>query len=312
MTDADVSDLLRRQDGVASWRQLRAAGVRRHDLDRMLRRRELRRVHPRVYVDHTGPLSWRQRAWAAVLHAEPAALCLASAEPSPDPAGSIHVAVEAGRRVVAPKGVRVHRMRGLGPRVRWAASPPRLLVEENVLEGIDRARAESDVVRLVTDAVGSRRTTVPRLRAAAAARPRLRRRRWVERLLDDVESCACSVLEQGYVARVERPHGLPRPRRQAPRRTAEGVEYRDAEYERLGLVVELEGRLGHEGWTAAGRDADRDLDDRVAGRETVRLRWAQVFDRPCRTADRLARILQRLGWAGSPTRCGPGCQVGAR
>ena len=73
--------------------------------------------------------------------------------------------------------------------------------------------------------------------------------------------------------------------------------------------MELDGRLGHDSWTASGRDADRDLDDHAAGRETVRLRWAQVFDHPCRTADRVAAILRRRGWTGEARRCGPECLV---
>ena len=45
----------------------------------MLRRREWARVHPGVYVAHTGPLSWPQRAWSAVLLVAPAALSGSSA-----------------------------------------------------------------------------------------------------------------------------------------------------------------------------------------------------------------------------------------
>lgn len=303
----EVRAVLAGQDGVATWSQLRNAGMQRHDLERMLRRRELVRVHPRVYVDHTGPLTWVQRAWAAVLHAEPAALCLESAAPEPDPDADIHVAVARERRVSAPPGVRVHRMAGFEELVRWAAGPPRLKVEPNVLELVDRARSESEVIRLLSDAVGSRRTTVPRLRDQLATRKRTARRAWVGRVLDDLETGACSVLEQGYLTRVERPHGLPAPRRQAPRRGESGLEYRDAVHDELGLVVELDGQLGHAGWLAAGRDADRDLDARAEGDDTVRIRWAQVFDRPCRTAGRLARLFQRHGWSGDLRPCGPGC-----
>ena len=42
------------QDGVACRRQLMAAGCAPADLERMLRRRELTRVLPGVFVDHTG------------------------------------------------------------------------------------------------------------------------------------------------------------------------------------------------------------------------------------------------------------------
>lgn len=65
----------RMQDGVTSHAQLVASGLSRIDIERGVRRNELRRVHPRVYVNHTGPLTWEQRAWAAVLYADPAVLC---------------------------------------------------------------------------------------------------------------------------------------------------------------------------------------------------------------------------------------------
>ena len=48
-------------------RQAIAAGLTSDDVARLIRRREWARVHPGVYVDHTGPLPWSQRAWAAVL-----------------------------------------------------------------------------------------------------------------------------------------------------------------------------------------------------------------------------------------------------
>ena len=45
-------------------------------------------VHPGVYVNHTGELTWLQRAWAAVLFAWPAALSHDSALRAADGPGS--------------------------------------------------------------------------------------------------------------------------------------------------------------------------------------------------------------------------------
>lgn len=305
-----LRELLEHQCGVVTRRQLlNEVGALKHDLDRLIRRRELTRIHPAVYVDHTGPLTWHQRAWAAVLHAGPgAALCLESAGSSPEADATIHVAIDARRRVEDRPGLRIHRVVGLAGQVRWNASPPRVRTEETVLELAHRAPTRLDAVRALTDAVGGRRTTVARLRAALAGRTRTRDRAFLAHLLDDLESGTCSVLEHGFLTRVERPHGLPRGRRQRPRQ-AEGMEYRDTEYEAFGLVVELDGRVGHAGWDASGRDADRDLDDHADGREAVRLRWRQVYGTECRTAQRLARILKRRGWTGRPHPCGPGCAV---
>nr|WP_221634531.1 hypothetical protein [Nocardioides luti] len=314
-----MRELLELQSGVVARRQLLGkVGAGKHDLDRMVRRRELTAVLPGVYVDHTGPLSWHQRAWAAVLHAGPgAALCLESAWAADGSAGAplpgdavVHVAVEAARRLADQPGVRVHRVVGLAAQVQENASPPRVRTEATALELAHRAPTRLDAVRVLTDAVGGRRTTAARLRTALAARSRTRDRAFLTRLLDDLERGTCSVLEHGFLTRVERAHGLPEGRRQRPRR-AEGREYRDVEYVAFGLVVELDGRAGHTGWDATGRDADRDLDDHADGREAVRLRWRQVYGTECRTAARLARILQRRGWTGAPVACGPDCAVAA-
>lgn len=309
MDEVGLRRLLRAQDGVVARRQLLELEFRSHDVERMLRRRELALVNPGVYVDHTGEPTARQRAWAAVLFAWPAALCRESVlDLDHEP---VHVAIDSSRRVRAPDGVRVHRVAGLDERVQWNLSPPRIRVEEAVLDLVDGARSELEVVGLLTEAVNDRLTTAARLRAAVKRRTRLRGRRWVLRVLDDVAAGACSVLEHGYLTRVERAHALPRASRQQVRRTEAGVEYRDVEYDAFGLVVELDGRAGHEGWAAGGRDADRDLDDRAEGRETVRLRHRQVFGTPCRTAGRIASVLRRRGWAGSPRACGPECAVAA-
>lgn len=297
------------QDGLATRAQLRGVGVTKHDLDRMIRRRELTPRHRGVFVNHTGPLTWRQRAWAAVLYAAPAALCLSSADEPPELDGPIHVAIDTTRRITAPEGVRVHRVSNLDPMVQWHLGPPRLRVEDNTIELAGRAPSELDTIRVLTSAVGSRRTTAPRLREALVRHPRVRRRQLLTQLLDDVETGVCSVLEHGYLTRVERAHGLPRGRRQRPRTGGHGSEYRDVEYEEFGLVVELDGRVGHAAWVAQGRDADRDLDDHADGRESVRVRWPQVFATPCRTADRLGRILARRGWTGQLRSCGPDCEA---
>ncbi|QCC76343.1 hypothetical protein E2C04_02390 [Nocardioides daphniae] len=62
------------QDGVVSRAQLVAAGLGDHVVRRLVRRRLLAPVHRGVFVDHTGTLTWRQAAWAAVLLTAPSAL----------------------------------------------------------------------------------------------------------------------------------------------------------------------------------------------------------------------------------------------
>ena len=314
-----ISELLTLQDGVICHRQVLANGGSYHDVRRMRRGREWVVVHRGVYVNHTGTPTWRQRAWAAVLHAGPgAAVDGASAIradagpgwrgcPDSDP---IRVAVDATRTVKAAAGVRVRRVAGLEAKVRRSASPPRMRIEEATLDfalsrGDDHAAFEA-----LAASVRARCTTAQRLLDAAANRPRLRRRRWLVDVLVDIRDGSCSVLEHGYVTLVERAHALPRSRRQHHENAAGGRGlYRDVHYEGLGVEVELDGRAFHEELGQKDDDLERDLALVVDERVSVRLGWGQVFRRSCRTAGRVARILQARGWDGEPTRCGPACEV---
>jgi hypothetical protein len=125
-------------------------------------------------------------------------------------------------------------------------------------------------------------------------------------VLNDIAEGTCSVLEHGYLTQVERPHGLPRGRRQARGTGRAGRIYRDVSYPEP-FEVELDGRLFHDSAESRDRDFDRDLVTEVEGRVTTRLSWGQVFDRPCWTAGQVGLLLQRQGWTGSPTPCGPEC-----
>ncbi len=136
-----IEELLDRQSGVVARLQLRAAGCDELDLARATADRGWRGVHPGVYVTGADPLTWLQRGWVALLLAWPAALCHRSALRVADGPGRrgggdavIHVAVDRDSAFVAPPGVRAHRLDGLGDRVRWDLSPPRVHVEEAVLE----------------------------------------------------------------------------------------------------------------------------------------------------------------------------------
>ena len=317
--EVDVAARLAEQDGVVSRAQLVAAGCDPHDIERMLRRKDLFVALPGVYVDHNGPRSWQQRAWVAVLSCWPAALAGRSAlraESGPglrrfDEDAPIEVAVDVARTVRDKPDVRVRRMAGCAARTRWNASPPRVRYEEAVLDVVAGLTREWDVIEACAAAVRGRCTTAERLAAALAARARFPRRTWLGRVLVDVAAGAASVLAHGYLDRVERAHGLPTAERQRTDRVAGARIYRDAPYPAFGLVVELDGRLDHSALSDRDRDLDRDLETATAEMRTVRLGWGQVYDRPCRTAARVGRLLQLGGWTGTPTRCSPSCEVAA-
>jgi hypothetical protein len=314
----EVDRLLELQDGLIARRQAIAAGMTAAVVVRLVRRREWVAVHPGVYVDHTGPLTWQQRAWAGVLACWPAALDGRSAiraHEGPGRARSsrsdpIEVMVAHGRHPKAPSGVVVRQSRRFVDQVQWNLAPPRMRYDDTVIDLADRALRELDAIAVLADACGGRRTTAARLRARVDDVPRLHRRQWLLAILDDVASGACSVLEHRYLVDVELPHGLPRAARQDPTSLSGRPMLRDVVYRSLRpawtQIVELDGRLFHDSTSARDRDLERDLDAAIEREHTIRVGYGQVFERACWTAFKLARLLTIRGWRGE-FRCCPAC-----
>lgn len=73
-------------------------------------------------------------------------------------------------------------------------------------------------------------------------------------------------------------------------------------YDPYRLVVELDGRLGHEGegWF---RDMRRDNVATLAGEATLRYGHYDVTSNPCSVAFEVAAVLTHLGWSGVLRRC---------
>jgi hypothetical protein len=312
---SELADLLDLQSGVISRRQaLAIPGESEASIRRRLRRREWVLIHPGVYVDHTGPVTWQQRAWAGVLAVAPAALCHESALRAADGPGRrgydddgpVHVAIDHRRTVTAPEGVVVDRMRNFKKRTQLNSSPPRVRIEHAVLSCAAQAAQDRDAISVLSDAVRSRRTTAARLLEALDSHRRIARRTLLAGVLTDAANGTHSVLEFEYLRRIERAHGLPRPMRQSRERSGDTSIYRDAEYPDYGIVIELDGRLGHT--SAAERDSDfeRDLDTALTQRTTIRIGWIQVIERSCPTARKMADLLRQKGWQGVMCKC-PDC-----
>lgn len=307
--DAEGLDILLRfrQDGVVSRAQLLALGYVPHDLARMVRRKELNRVHPGVFVHHTGPLSWDQRAWAAVL-ATGGALELDSALSHPNPRAPIQVAVDRHRRVRRDlPGVVVRRRARLAEMLHPHAAPPRVTLAVATVEVADRAADDHAAYRVLADALHTREVTHEDLRGALLLCARLCRRRLIAELIDDLEDGTCSVLEKAYARDVEAAHGLPLGRRQAVGRVEGRKAVRDVAYDG-GPYVELDGRPFHDTPAARDRDLARDLAAAVEeDRRTLRLGYRQVMREPCATARSVAAVLARHGWRGTISAC-PRCR----
>lgn len=313
--DRTIARLLDRQDGIIARYQVLGAGLEPHEIRRRLRRRDWVQVHRGVYVAHTGALTWRQRAWAAVLWAWPSALwgpsALEALEGSGEVGGHrpvIHLAVARHRSGLrSPSGVVVHHVEHLDPRTQWNATPPRSRIEDAVLDSASLVASDVDAIAVLALWIQRRRTTPRRLLDALSRRSRVARRSWLTVVLEDLAEGTCSALEHGYLTKVERPHRLPRGVRQRPDRSSQGVVYRDADYGRV--LVELDGRMFHDSAQARDRDLERDLDAAVDRRGSIRLGWGQVFDRPCATAAKLATVMRLHGLDVRPRSCGPDCPV---
>lgn len=315
INEAALRFLLRTQSGVAQVAQLANAGVTNADLKRMVRQRELVRVDHNIYVNHTADLTPLQQAWVAVLRCGPvgtagladeSALAIAHRSDGSTIRSPIHVAVAAHHKVAPIPGIRVHRVSNLDDELQKHGRPPRLLPAYAALRAASRLTDQVVQIALLADAV-NRRSTKPRdLQKALAKLPRLTGRAQIAALVDDLAEGTCSVLEHAYLTKVERPHGLPKPDRQRRRSKSGKSEFRDLEYPEFGLVIELDGRAFHEGVDAWDNDHERDLDDIVDQKDTIRLGYGQVIRRGCATAAKLNVVLRNHGWDGHAIQC-PSC-----
>ncbi|WBQ02646.1 hypothetical protein [Kribbella sp. CA-293567] len=90
--------------------------------------------------------------------------------------------------------------------------------------------------------------------------------------------------------------------------SARRVVHRDVEYPPYGLIVELDGRLGHADALSRWRDMSRDNAAAISGKPTLRFGY-QLVSRPCETTTQVVAALHHLGWTGSPRPCAPTCPL---
>lgn len=306
-----VTQLSDPQHGAVTTAQLSDVGADRAWVARMVTSGRWQRLHRGVVVTHSGPVSWRTRAWAAVLYAGPGAhLSHESAAHlhgfRREPPRAVTVSIPEHRRIIVPAGVVVHlrsRPAGVGGR------PPRTWRGDTVVDLVGRARTDDEAVGWICDAVRAGTHGIEVL-DALARQGRSRHADLLRDLLDVVAEGIESPLERRYRRDVERRHELPRAARQVTHRLDGGWIRADVVYSGFGVRVELDGRLAHPG----GRtDADTWRDNAVLlehGDLTLRYRWWHVAVTPCATASQVAAALRAGGWSQNPRPCSPGCLVG--
>ena len=75
----------------------------------------------------------------------------------------------------------------------------------------------------------------------------------------------------------------------------------DIAYEEQRVLVELDGRLGHDGEDRV-RDGIRDRRSATRAWLTVRAFWNDVAGAPCTLATEVGEVLNQRGWRTGPTR----------
>ncbi|MDX2974703.1 hypothetical protein, partial [Kribbella solani] len=306
-----------RQLGAFSRAQASAHGITDKVISQRRRARQIQQVHRGVFVDFTGPLPFETRVWAAWLaYAPDAALTGATALRQYGVEGvwgdHIHLAVPHARRVGKQPGILVTRHRGYSAQLYGSRIPPIVRLE---VAALVRANTEPNLSRqaaLLLEVCRQRATTPARLLDELDSLTRLPGRQTLRRIVLDAADGAQSFLEHLYLHRVERAHALPTAARQVRFQSAtssrQQVVYRDSEYTQYGLIVELDGRLGHSDTESSWRDMHRDNAATVSGKLTLRFGY-QLVDEPCLAATQVAAALNLRGWLGHPRPCSPTCQA---
>jgi hypothetical protein len=304
------------QRDVCTRSQALDAGLSVDAVRRLVESGRWTRLHPGVYHARPGHPPFEARLWGAHLAMGPTSVVSGRSaahywglvdEPS---FGPIHMLVpEACTR--QPRGLLTRRVPNPAARAHPARTPPVLSVEHTVCDLVASSATDADAIELVLRACRLRRTIPSRIAAAAATLPRLRRRRLLQAICAEAGTGVTSPLEWEYRTRVARRHGLPAGRAQAGGDIGGNRRgYRDILHEEQSVIVELDGRLGHEEEAAVFRDHVRDNAATLTGRATLRFGWLGVGGHPCAAAAQVAALLTSRGWRGRPRACGPGCPVG--
>jgi putative AbiEi antitoxin of type IV toxin-antitoxin system len=298
------------QAGLVTRPQCLAAGLGDEALGWRIESGRWRRVHPGVYLTTPGRQGWEVGAVGAFLRAvsvdlDDAALAgdaagfilgLVSRPPS-----TIEVVVPGHRRVQEGDGLSVRRTGRFDEVLDPVSYPWRTSVPVTVLDCAGQRSADG-ALAVVSRAVQRRWTTAGALARELQARRRHPHGALLREVLADIDDGAESAAEVRYVRDVERAHGLPSAVRQQPGRTGPRRVHDNA-YDEFGVVVEVDGRLGHEGWSDRIRDGRRDRSAAGEGRFTTRVFWPDVALTPCRTAAEVGAVLAARGWGGSPGPC---------
>jgi very-short-patch-repair endonuclease len=242
------------------------------------------------------PPTWRQRVLAGCLALDG----IASHEAAAELSGTNYVTRGLVVVTVRPDGLRagpvdrVHESNDLSPR--WLTKIDGITVTKPARTIVDLASVmrSTQLEHVIDDALGRRITDIDELVAAFDALA-CRGRRGIARLRPllmargDGHMVDTTELERMFTALLRR-HGLPEPDRQVTLGGERPIGRVDFLYRSRGLIVEVDGRLGHSQVLDFENDRRRDQEALVAGLRVARFTHRQLTRRP----DEVVRVLRHL------------------
>jgi hypothetical protein len=293
-----LADLVARQCGVLTRRQLQSADFSEARTRRAIAAKRWRAFGRNVVVLQNAPLTAEQRLWVAVLLPEkPAALAglsgaavagLRGFEPE-----QVHVLVTHDTQTRLPRWVRLHESRRFSPAdIDTSAGPPRTRTARSVIDAAAWSRSPRRACAILCASVQQRLTTPGRLLAELHIAGAVRHAAVMREILGDISGGGHTLAEID-LGPLARRAGLPRPRRQAPRREPNGkLRYVDAEFDLPDgtvLAVEIDGavHLQPESWWD---DSRRQNEIVIGGQPVLRFPSLTLRIEPQRVVDQLTRI----------------------
>lgn len=288
------------QADVVTREQLYATGLTPGEVNAQVTARRWQQVNEAVVVLHNGPLTRAQQEWAVLLSAPaPSALCALTAARHAGLRGYddslVHVVVQRGAKVLDLTGipVRVHESRRFTAEDVWTFHQLRRTGNaRSLLDAAVWSRLPADAARLTTAGVQQRLVTPAELSDELERAGRVRHRRMLRLLLNDLHGRAQALSEVEFL-RFCRRHGLPEPRMNVRTDVRGRRRYLDAELVgRDGRVVRVEVDGGvHLSLTQRWLDTARDNDLYLAQRHGLRFPSVAIYTDDPRAVRQLREAL---------------------
>lgn len=300
-------ELLREQDGVINAAS--ALGwMSRQELRWRVTSGRWQRLCSGIVVAQSGPVTQRQRLWAAALWAGQGAVLAGltaaqldglegfSARDGADQ--PIHLLVPGYRSIRRkPPGlpVIVRYSIVLAPRdVHPLRQPPRTRMARSLVDAAAWMATERGAQAVLAAGVQQRLVRIEDMAAVVTRNQRLPRRAMIKATLDDIAGGA-QALSELDLTRLIRRYRLPEPDRQAQRRDPAGRRrWLDAVWEAARLIVEVDGSH-HRDAAQYWADMDRDNDFTLGGYRVLRFPAFVVRYNPGYVAGKIREALSRTG-----------------